>query len=244
MTTIVTAFLKDINKRKDMNTERYIENGKIIVRLDIPKVIFINEELIPELREHANPENTHFIPIKKEDIYLYEYIDLVNSELNIGNSSKDTVDYIFLMCNKTEYMRKAVELDYFRTGDTGQFMWIDFGINYIFKLSKEEFEEKVLNAFCSVYNSVRIAAIWNLNNEINIDIYRTVAWYFAGGTFGGDKKNLLIFADKTKQKCIQIIKEKNSIMWEVNIWYLIYKENKDLFYPYYCDHNESMLTNY
>ena len=47
-----------------------------------------------------------------------------------------------------------------------------------------------------------------------------------------------------KEKCIKIIKSRNSIMWEVNIWYLIYLENKELFQPYLCDHNNTIIDNY
>ena len=47
-----------------------------------------------------------------------------------------------------------------------------------------------------------------------------------------------------KEKCIKIINEKKTLMWEVNIWYLIYKENNNLFDCYNCDHNESVVSNY
>lgn len=47
-----------------------------------------------------------------------------------------------------------------------------------------------------------------------------------------------------KKKCAEIIQSKRSIMWEVNIWYLIYLENKNLFSPYICNHDESILKNY
>ena len=33
-------------------------------------------------------------------------------------------------------------------------------------------------------------------------------------------------------------------MWEVNIWYLVWKENKDIFDPYFSDHNQSVINNY
>lgn len=33
-------------------------------------------------------------------------------------------------------------------------------------------------------------------------------------------------------------------MWEVNIWFLIYLENKDLFDYYSCDHNNTIIDNY
>ena len=47
-----------------------------------------------------------------------------------------------------------------------------------------------------------------------------------------------------KEKCITIMTTKNTIMWEVNIWYLIYIENKELFNIYKCDHNSSLVFNY
>ena len=47
-----------------------------------------------------------------------------------------------------------------------------------------------------------------------------------------------------KNKCIEIITKNNTIMWEVNIWYLIYRENKDLFDSYVCDHNNTIIDNY
>ena len=37
---------------------------------------------------------------------------------------------------------------------------------------------------------------------------------------------------------------KNTIMWEVNIWYLIYKENKELFNSYGCNHDKTLIDNY
>lgn len=52
------------------------------------------------------------------------------------------------------------------------------------------------------------------------------------------------FASLIKSKCIDIMTSKNTIMWEVNIWYLIYKENKSLFDIYNCNHNSSLIDNY
>ena len=91
---------------------------------------------------------------------------------------------------------------------------------------------------------LRIGSIWDLNNQYYINILKDITWYFAGGVFGGKKDVLLTFAEKTKNKCIQIITEHQTIMWEVNIWYLVYLENPTMFDPYKCDHNESLISNY
>jgi hypothetical protein len=140
-------------------------------------------------------------------------------------------------------MRQAINLNHFKTNN---FIWIDFGIKHIFQSSctDEEFVEKINRLKYKTYDNVRIGGIWNLNFKFNIDIYKDVAWYFAGGVFGGNKNSLLKFAELMKEKCIDIMTSKNTIMWEVNIWYLIYSENRGLFDSYDCNHNTSLIDNY
>jgi len=47
-----------------------------------------------------------------------------------------------------------------------------------------------------------------------------------------------------KNKCISYIQEHKNLVWEVNIWYLIYRDNKELFNTYKADHNPSIIQNY
>ena len=47
-----------------------------------------------------------------------------------------------------------------------------------------------------------------------------------------------------KKECIRIIKERKHLMWEVNIWYLLYLKQPHMFDPYLCDHNASIVANY
>ena len=104
--------------------------------------------------------------------------------------------------------------------------------------------EKINNLYNTQYSKIRIGKIWDIDITYCLDIYKNVAWYFAGTVFGGDKTHLVSFADKTKEKCIEIITTKNTLMWEVNIWYLVYLDNKKLFDAYFCDHNDSTIDNY
>jgi hypothetical protein len=150
------------------------------------------------------------------------------------------------ICNKTEWIREAILLNHFKTKN---FIWIDFNIRQnltgvINGCSDEEFIEKINNLAYKCYSSVRIGGIWNNNYEFKIDIYRDKSWYFVGGIFGGNSNSLIKFADLMKTKCIDIITKKNTIMWEVNIWYLIYKENKNLFNTYGCNIDKKMIDNY
>jgi hypothetical protein len=41
------------------------------------------------------------------------------------------------------------------------------------------------------------------------------------------------------------MEEKKTLMWEINIWKLIYKQHKSLFDTYYANYNNiSLISNY
>lgn len=249
MTTIVTAFIANANQRIDRSINDYIKYGKKLLELpiNINKIVFFDETLINLNILQVFP-NTIMIPIKKEEMYLYNYIDqLTNFLLNTQTPEKDSLEYMFLMCNKTEFIRKAIELNPFQTD---QFVWVDFGINHIFKNDDSIFNSAINDLKNKNYENVRIGSIWNpdmhnvMIKTFRANIYKDIAWYFAGGVFGGDSKSLIKFADLTKQKCIKTIEEKKTLMWEVNIWFLVYLENPDIFSLYNCDHNSTLISNY
>ena len=243
MNTIVSAFVSNINNRDDITLKRYYELGKLLLKSTVPKIFFVDETMfnLINLLDY-DISNTNIVKIEKKDIYLYEYINSLSQfNLNTDNPNKDTIEYIITQCNKTEWVKSAIELNTFNTNN---FIWVDFGIRYIFNCSDKEFIEKINELKYKVYKNVRIGNIWNLQNNYNINIYKDIAWYFAGGIFGGNKERLLHFSNKIKEKCIDIILTKNTLMWEVNIWYLIYNENKEIFDNYSCNHNNSIIDNY
>ena len=47
-----------------------------------------------------------------------------------------------------------------------------------------------------------------------------------------------------KEKCLQIINETNHLMWEINIWFFIYKEHPELFNYYTANHDPNIIINY
>jgi hypothetical protein len=243
-TTLVSAFLTKINDRTDNNIDTYINNGKLLLKTKINKIIFIDELIFDKFEDLKNG-NTTLIKINKNDIYLYKYVaQITHFEINSTHIEKDTIDYMCLICSKTEWVAKAIELN---TYNSNNYIWVDFGIRYIFKCTDNEFIEKInrLNDYNNIQIfKIRIGNIWNLNFTFNGDIYKQVEWYFAGGIFGGNKDCLLQFAEIMKSKCVDIILTQNTLMWEVNIWYLIYLENKDLFNCYECDHNNTILDNF
>jgi hypothetical protein len=244
MNTIVSAFVSNVNDRYDNALNRYYNFGKHILKSNVPKIIFVDEIMFELIGDDYNKKETLIVKINKKKSYLYDYAaHLTNFQLNSTDYTKDTIEFMFTMCNKTEWMKEAIKLNHFKTE---YFIWIDFGIKHIFQglLTDAEFVEKINSLKYKTYNNIRIGGIWNLNYKFNIDIYKDVAWYFAGGVFGGNKSSLIKFAELMKEKCIHIMTSKNTIMWEVNIWYLIYSENKGLFDIYGCNHNASLIDNY
>jgi hypothetical protein len=238
----VSAFMTNVNKREDYNIEKYIENGKKLIDIQVKKIIFLEKEIYNKYfaNDTINSEFTKFILFEKSENYLYEHISKITNFCVLGNHNKDTLEYIFIQCHKTEWIRKAIESNLY---ESDQFIWIDFGIYYIIK-DELKFTQAILNIEKKYFSKIRIASIWDPNIDKNIDPYRYINWYFAGGIFGGNKENLIKFANLMKDKCLSIIEEKKTITWEVNIWQLIYKENSGFFDFYYANHNLSLLENY
>ena len=246
-TTIVSAFVTGINKKKDMDITKYIECGKKLLRLPIPKIIFIELEIYDQYLSSSSSKKeeyplTEFIFMDpKRDIFLYNYLPYItNFNINSVNPDKDTVDYLFVQCNKTEWVRQAIYRNPFKTK---QFTWIDFGIYHIVK-NDALFNNAIMKISQTSVDKVTVGSCWNLRLPFVRDIYKDVAWFFAGGIFGGELQYLLEFADLVQKKCIQYILERKSFIWETNIWYLIYKENLRIFSPYLAEHDVSLLQNY
>jgi hypothetical protein len=247
MTTIVSAFICNVNIRDDRTLHKYLELGSLLLKANIPKIIFIDTEIYHFFKYYEN-DNTKIISFNKYDIYLYKYFKTLKNtfSLNTNFPNKDTLEFIFTMCNKTEWIKHAIQLNLF---NTQYFIWIDFGIRHVFNCNNDEFIKKIEDlSNRNIYNKLRIGTIWNLDIEhylFGIDIYKDISWYFAGGVFGGNIEELLKFSNETKNMCIKIINEKQNLMWEVNIWYLIYKNNTNIQFSFYnCDHNDSIIDNY
>jgi hypothetical protein len=247
--TLVSAFIANANQRQDRKTDDYIAYGKKLMAIPINKIIFFDESAIEYLPNECFNENTIIIPIKKYNNYLYQHKDKITSfQLNTTCSEKDTMDYMITICNKTEHIRNAILINPFQST---QFIWVDFGINHVFKdRTNEEFVNAILELKEKSFENIRIASIWNpilyesSCKNFRTNIYKEVLWFFAGGVFGGKSTALIKFADLMKEQCVKVIEKKQTLMWEVNLWFQIYLENKDLFSLYTCDHNPSIIANY
>ena len=58
--------------------------------------------------------------------------------MTTDNPNKDNLQYLFVQCHKTEWIKHAIDVNYF---NSDQFIWIDFGIYHIFNNNLQLFVE-------------------------------------------------------------------------------------------------------
>ena len=239
--TIVTGFINTKNKYR--NITDYISFGEKLLKIDTPKVVYMDPETYNDyFKERMNEfPNTHFIMFELCDLYLYKHKDSITDfNLETNNSEKDTMEYIFVQCNKTEWVRKAIDMNVFKTD---QFIWLDFGIYHMIQ-DEELFEKNILKMVEESYSNLRIATCKYREYVCPYDVYKRLTWNFAGSVFGGDCKSLTIFADIVKNKILETIETKKTIMWELCFWYLVKDVVPDLYDCYICGHDYRILELY
>lgn len=244
--TIVSGFLSNANNRDFHKSGEYLRNGKLLLKSTTPKIIFLDEEMFSQIQEtDYNPENTQLIVCNKTQAYYMKYVDNINTLPITDNPTKDTKEFLLTIWNKTEYMREAVKLNSF---DTDYYVWVDFGIRYVCKESSDqEFTKKLDNLVqpdLGLHTKVRIGGIWNPNCIYHYDLINQIAWYFAGGVFGGNKEALLWFSEEMRSAGEELVMTHHTATWEVNLWYLIYKKFPDMFDIYPSSHNETLIDGY
>ena len=277
MIIIVSAFISSVNQQKSIS--QYIDYGKYLLSttdINNVKIIFIERKIYNEYfhkdsstyifkyelneYEYTFQNNIFFVFFERQDNYLYKYNnEITNFNINTDNPSKDTLEYMFVICHKTEWLNMAIQLInniksehiMLKLQECTHFLWIDFGIYHIFNNNTELFTTEINNLYkkhLTLHSKIRIGSCiyptTTYHTTYHTDIYRNVAWYFAGGVFGGKDDILVKFAESMKQECINIIKERKHLMWEVNIWYLLYLKNPNMFDLYLCNHNSTIIENY
>jgi len=124
--------------------------------------------------------NTTFRYITHANLFLKEYDDYVTKfDIITDHPDKVTKEYMYLMSNKTEWMRRAVEEDPYGSEN---FVWLDFGIYHMIR-NKHVFNDSIYKISCKNYDKNRIPGREKSGDESN----RCVNCFFLGSIFGGDK---------------------------------------------------------
>jgi hypothetical protein len=242
MNTIVSAFIGDVNCKYTDTLQRYYALGHLLLQSTTPKIVFVDETMAATIGDRYDKENTVLVVVDRRDVYLFEHAEaLTDFDVRSTDHSKDTLGFMMTMCSKTEWVRKAVALNSF---NTAHFTWVDFGIRHVFRCSDDVFVQKLNALAFKPRAGLRAGGIWDVAEVYPVDLYKDVAWYFAGGVFGGDREALVHFADCVKAKCIEIMTTKKTLMWEVNVWYLLHRDGSCVFDFYPCDHDDTIVDHY
>lgn len=225
---IVSAYINiHRNSSNVKSLQDYLRYAEPLLNLDYPKVIFLEPEVISEIKNHH--PSTILIPFSKSDLWCKFSDAILPAE---ANKEKDTFEYISVQLNKTDWILRAHKLFPNQT----QFVWVDFGITHIcpsphFGMLKNH------------YDNIRIPGciIPSTIKGVNTD---KPNWFFCGGLFGGSIDKIIVFDFLVKHYTNKLYKEEGKITWEVNIWALIYRDFPGLFDWYYADHNCEMINNY
>ena len=135
-----------------------------------------------------------------------------------------------------------------------EYVWIDFGAFHMFGGSVDRFQvalfelrnriDKRLSREGGSGQVIRIAGCWDPNGADRGDIYRDINWTFAGSVFGGSAAAIHDFGLRMREKCFQVLRERNHLMWEINVWVLIFLDAPGLFSWYRSDHNHVLFDGY
>ncbi len=244
MTTIVTGFIDlyafdQTERESHKNINFYFQKGSDLMKSPFNKIVFVEKKFEEDVKPYIN-DNTTVVFFEREEMSLWPLREKIQScSLPTNrNHNKDSHDYMIVQGQKIFWIKKAIELNPYKTDN---FIWVDFGISYIFKNAK--LSDLLCKAVSKTYDRVRISGCWELpvqpipyNNDM-------ILWFFSGGVFGGDTKSLLEFGRLMEETCLELI-EKGMWTWEVNVWYLVYYKNPSLFSWYPGLHEEGMFLNY
>ena len=213
------------NHNRKLNFDFYRDRGQEFIDLEIPKIIFMENENISKFTLN---KFTSIIPFEKNELFLHEYLDkCLSGELIIpptDNILKDTALFHFIQLQKTEWVSRAIDS---KLVNCDIYCWMDFGISKIFT-SKETFIQLVNNIpkstkICS--NKITIPGCWNPGFNYIIPNPELVMWFFCGGFWCGDVCTIKKFNELCKNEIIKIIEKEKKIVYEVNLWYYVCKNN-------------------
>jgi hypothetical protein len=238
--TMVTS-LYDIRKRENndaykhgvKNMEKYFNEGRNLLNLEIPMIIYTEEDLLQELKK-IRPVHLHnitkFIVIPFEDTYFYKYQDKLEENFgkyNVINrgTTKNTSLYYILTNNKFDFMDKSINENYF---NSDHFIWIDFGITHVAKGINS-----IRRWIYNIPDKIRQLEINPFIEDIEYkEYFKTINHNMAGGLFSGNKENLKKYIKLYCDKFDNILND-NWHQLDEAIMAIIKKENTNLFDNYY-----------
>jgi glycosyl transferase, family 25 len=225
--TYVSAFFLPADRPPTQPPEVYRGQFDRLVESGVSVVLFLDSNL-----DWTFPSNVHVVRIAFEDTWIHRVTEGVPIELTDLRAPKDTLGYMNIQHSKTEWLRRAYELNPY---GTQWFAWIDFGIarlldaNTVNRLRRLPVPEtpRLVTPGC-----------WGW---IDCTVWNEVQWRFCGGF-------LMIHGDKIpgfwEAYTKTVLETLPKFTWEVNIWMLMEWDGYDFGWVRGNHDNTVIPTNY
>jgi hypothetical protein len=231
---IITGYIPLCNNYR--SNDEYIRIGQQFLNCGLPIIAFIEDSVNIELGKQVIKYSSNL-----NSCWLTPYCN--NKKLPpTDNPTKDTAQYHSIQFQKTKWISQASKLH-----DSQLYIWIDFGILHVpgvtIDIIKEFYKNVCLSDYNGKLNKITMASIWKLTKNSIIDFLKP-NWYLAGGTFIVPRNLTDWFSDEVEKQAISYINKSGYLTWEINIWAQVIQSNSELFQVWYCDHNNTMFSNF
>ena len=238
MNTFVTGFL-DLreDRSKDKSVQTCFAHFRKLASTGINIHLFLSASYkdIP-----LPPSKTMFVEyIELEDLDAYKEVNGLDFKLaNAPTPYHDTKNFMILINGKIEFVKRAIESNVF---NSTHFAWIDFSINHVFRKSETLDYLSMLGNTRFTKKFLAIPGCY-FDKEFRAEyLFECIHWRYCGGFFFGDKESILRFSDLYRSNFKNVIREKKTLVWEVNFWTYL-ELNTDL-NPnwYYSGHDDTII---
>lgn len=235
--TIVTAFLdlgiKRPAKRPTQEYE-YIEKAKGTLSLKHNMVIYVSKNLIEYVEKYRKSigleKKTKIIEISIEDnLYMYEQLDKIKENVKKNISPYDIAEYVLSVNSRYEYIKDAIENNYF---SNEFYAWVDFSAGHIVDIP-----EKFKITYSEI-GKIRIAWISRINK--NTQTFKFNHYCLGGGVFIGHK-NVMLELIKIHDIEFKNLVKLGYCINDDKLLFIIFEKYSHLFDVYHCGY-KSLLT--
>ena len=247
--TLVSGFIDiaayDPASKNRRPVEFYLNHGKKLLRLPVPKVIFLESSHLATFQEFAG-DKTILVPFEKEQLSLWsrrsEILTLALPKNR--NKDKDTHDYMIVQHQKVHWCVAAAAFNPF---SSSHFAWVDFGTHHTLtdgetpsnlissaleRVTKFLKGDKILIPGC--------IPLPRLSSDTQKNFPPTeMKWHFCGSFFSGTSLALRKFSVMQDEAVVGLIQRK-TFTWEVMTWVHCFYQQPNLFEWYMANHGNQM----
>jgi hypothetical protein len=241
--TFVTSWFKIYDYIIENRTiEWRLEHFKSILKTGIQLCIYISPDYYDEIdtlsKEYTNLKIMKVMNLNETK--MYKYCEKFKNNLpEIKNLLKDTFEYMVINHCKIEFVADVVEKNPY---NSTHFSWIDFNIAYIFKDLNESLNYlKYISCLTFKDKIFLIPGCYKEKLTKDYPIQEHPYWRFCGGFFLADKFSIKELNEIYYDSLSEFLKEKECLVWEINLWAWIEIHKNWTPKWYDSDHNDSIL---